>query len=213
MFRSSCSRCSCFSSLAERLAHGIWSTVYRWRLRVDLSIGLTSCPFDFLSAGLCLSNCPSVPGPHVQLRVCKPQGAAPQEALPSGGLSLTLLFSLPASIAGCMCVRLPCWHMLLKSPLLLPLSLCWEMSSGSLCSLRSLEEFAYLHGDVFVFSRAGQYDDREYGYCCYCEKLSHWPFFFLLQTHWTHLIWCWTFYRFLSSPFSMKRFTFVFFYV
>lgn len=45
---------------------------------------------------------------------------------------LTLLFSMPASIAGCTCVRLPCWHMLLKSPLLLPLWLCWEMSSGSL---------------------------------------------------------------------------------
>lgn len=30
----------------------------------------------------------------------------------------------PDSIAGCVCVRLPCWHMLLKSPLLLPLSIC-----------------------------------------------------------------------------------------
>lgn len=56
------------------LADGNWRTVYRWRLIVDPAICPTSCPFDFLSAGLCLSDSPSVPGPHVQLRVGEPQG-------------------------------------------------------------------------------------------------------------------------------------------
>lgn len=36
---------------------------------------------------------------------------------------LALLFSMPASIAGRTGVRLPCWHVLFKSPLLLPLCL------------------------------------------------------------------------------------------
>lgn len=108
-----------------------------------LSVSL-AVPFDFLSAGICLSDRPSVPGPRVQLKVCEPQGGAPQEALPSGGLFLTLLFSLPASIAGCMCVRLPRWHMLLKSPLLLPLSLCLSLL---LLSIRWRNR-SNLHGDL-----------------------------------------------------------------
>ncbi|KAK3521693.1 hypothetical protein QTP70_015572 [Hemibagrus guttatus] len=54
-------------------------------------------------AGLCLSNCPSVPGPHVQLRVCEPQGAAPQEALPSGGFPDYGFYSAPSDQRGAPC--------------------------------------------------------------------------------------------------------------
>lgn len=118
-------------------------------------ICLTGCPFDFLSAGLCLSGCPSVPGPHVQLSVCEPQGAVPQEALPSGGLSRTFILhaSLYSWPYGCPTAMLA--RAVQVTPPTPSVSAEKCPLANSFTTLCSLEEFEYLHGHLFVFSRAG----------------------------------------------------------
>ncbi|GAA6094986.1 RNA-binding protein Musashi homolog 2a isoform X1 [Tachysurus ichikawai] len=97
--------------------------------------------------GLCLSNCPSVPGPHVQLRVCEPQGAAPQEALPSGGLSLTLLFFLPARLHSWLCV---CPTAMLAHAVEVTTPTPSVYLPHSLTTPCLMEEFEYLHTEIFL---------------------------------------------------------------
>lgn len=96
----------------------------------------------------------------------------------------------PDSIAGCMCVRLPRWHMLLKSPLLLPLSFSLTLL---LLSVR-WRNLSISMEILFVFSRAGwlrQYRNIDIvknsaprhpllKYCGYHKHTKQ----LLLQNHW-----------------------------